>query len=295
MLAGCCTSVSASPRLTARRTRRSRSMNTRWASSAEITAPVMSLTPTVRKRSTSSRLASAAPAVRSPWPPRYFVAECTTTSAPSSIGRCSQGVAQVLSTISRASTGRAISASAATSTARWFGFDGVSVTRRRVRGPTAAAVRARSVMSTKRAHGEASELVGEQRERAAVERAVGDDVVARLEQRPEHGRHRAHGPRRSRARPRRPRARRAAPRAPPRSGCRAGRRRSRPACPRSARCRRPRARTRRSSSGTAAGSARRATRPGRRPRGSRAWRKPRSWSTSCIAMPPVRVGPRCPA
>ncbi len=38
------------------------------------------------------------PAMALPWPPRYFVAECTTMSAPCSNGRMRYGVAMVLST-----------------------------------------------------------------------------------------------------------------------------------------------------------------------------------------------------
>ncbi len=41
------------------------------------------------------------PAIDVPWPPRYFVAECTTMSAPHSSGRMRYGVAMVLSTIER--------------------------------------------------------------------------------------------------------------------------------------------------------------------------------------------------
>ena len=44
---------------------------------------------------------TAAPISRSACPPRYFVTLCTTTSAPSSSGRCSSGVAKVLSTAVR--------------------------------------------------------------------------------------------------------------------------------------------------------------------------------------------------
>ena len=39
----------------------------------------------------------ATPPITSEWPFRYLVAECTTTSKPSSSGRCTHGLAKVLS------------------------------------------------------------------------------------------------------------------------------------------------------------------------------------------------------
>ena len=50
----------------------------------------------------SGSLVTTAPPIRSEWPPMYFVTLCTTASAPSSSGRCSAGVANVLSTTTRA-------------------------------------------------------------------------------------------------------------------------------------------------------------------------------------------------
>ena len=58
----------------------------------DITAPVRSLSPCRRMRCAKAWLLTAIPAVISPWPLRYLVAECTTTSAPSSRGRCRYGV-----------------------------------------------------------------------------------------------------------------------------------------------------------------------------------------------------------
>ena len=46
---------------------------------------------------------TTAPPTTSEWPPRYFVVECTTKSAPSSSGRWLTGVANVLSTATSAS------------------------------------------------------------------------------------------------------------------------------------------------------------------------------------------------
>ncbi len=74
----------------------------------------------------SSALPTAIPPRRSPWPPRYFVAECTTTSAPSSTGRCSAGEAKVLSTTVTALAARAMAAIRATSMTRRLGLAGVS-------------------------------------------------------------------------------------------------------------------------------------------------------------------------
>ena len=69
-------------------------------------------------RSASSGRSSTAtnPPTTSEWPPRYFVVECTTTSAPSSSGCCRYGVANVLSTTTRAPRSCASVATAAMST-----------------------------------------------------------------------------------------------------------------------------------------------------------------------------------
>ena len=48
-----------------------------------------------------SSFVTTSPAIRSLWPPRYFVAECTTISAPSERGCCKAGEAKVLSTQSK--------------------------------------------------------------------------------------------------------------------------------------------------------------------------------------------------
>ena len=50
----------------------------------------------------SSRVAITTPPIESLWPLRYFVVLCTTRSAPSSSGRCRQGLANVLSTATSA-------------------------------------------------------------------------------------------------------------------------------------------------------------------------------------------------
>jgi hypothetical protein len=68
---------------------------------------------------------TAPPSVR-PCPSMCFVVEYTTTSAPRSSGRCSTGVAKMLSTMTRAPAACASSLTAATSTSSCIGFDGVS-------------------------------------------------------------------------------------------------------------------------------------------------------------------------
>jgi hypothetical protein len=68
----------------------------------------------------------------SEWPPRYFVVECTTTSAPSASGVWRYGDANVLSTARTAPTACAASAAARMSTTFSSGFDGVSIHTMRV-------------------------------------------------------------------------------------------------------------------------------------------------------------------
>ncbi len=57
----------------------------------------------------------------------YLVVEWSTTSAPSSSGRCRYGLAKVLSTARRLPFSWAISAAPAMSVTRMAGFDGVSM------------------------------------------------------------------------------------------------------------------------------------------------------------------------
>src|SRR5207249_683433 len=62
----------------------------------------------------------------------YFLLECTTASAPSASGCCRYGVANVLSTTTRAERAWAMSQTAATATMESIGFVGVSTHTRRV-------------------------------------------------------------------------------------------------------------------------------------------------------------------
>ena len=78
----------------------------------------------------------------------YFVTLWTTASAPSSSGRCSAGVANVLSTTTRAPASCAAWATAPTSTTRSIGFDGVSSQTTRVSSRRAPRRSSRSVRST---------------------------------------------------------------------------------------------------------------------------------------------------
>ncbi|SKZ58031.1 Uncharacterised protein [Mycobacteroides abscessus subsp. abscessus] len=76
--------------------------------------------------SSCSSSVTRAPPTTSEWPPRYLVVECSTTSAPSSSGRCRYGVAKVLSTTSFAFASCAISPRRAMSPTFSSGLVGVS-------------------------------------------------------------------------------------------------------------------------------------------------------------------------
>ena len=83
-----------------------------------------------RRRSASSSSSMATkPPTTSECPPRYFVAEWTTTSAPSSSGRCRYGVANVLSTTTSAPCSWATAATAAMSTMFSAGWSASRATR----------------------------------------------------------------------------------------------------------------------------------------------------------------------
>jgi len=88
------------------------------------------------------------PPTLSLWPLRYFVVLCITRSAPSAIGRCSAGLAKVLSTASRAPCRCAIAATAAMSVIRITGFVGVSTNSSFVVGRMAASTSSGCDVST---------------------------------------------------------------------------------------------------------------------------------------------------
>ena len=78
----------------------------------------------------------------------YFVVECTTTSAPSAIGCCSTGVANVLSTTVRTPCRRPIAEQAAMFVSFNSGFEGVSSHSSRVDGRIAFSMAPGSLVST---------------------------------------------------------------------------------------------------------------------------------------------------
>ncbi len=119
------------------------------ASNGPITEPALRRHDRSRSQKGSILAVTTAPARTSLWPLRYLVAEWTTRSAPHSIGRVNTGVATVLSTATRTSAARAISAAAARSVISHMGLAGVSSHSNRVQpGRIAAARAARSVVST---------------------------------------------------------------------------------------------------------------------------------------------------
>ena len=90
-------------------------------------------------RRSSGRSSPAKPPTTSEWPPRYFVVEWTTMSAPSASGCWRYGVAKVLSTTTSAPAACAASAAARMSTMFSSGFVGVSIQTSRVRSSRCAA------------------------------------------------------------------------------------------------------------------------------------------------------------
>ena len=79
-----------------------------------------------RRSATVGSLVATKPPITSEWPPRYFVVEWTTTSAPSASGCCRYGEAKVLSTTTSAPAACAASAAARMSTTFSSGLVGVS-------------------------------------------------------------------------------------------------------------------------------------------------------------------------
>ena len=79
--------------------------STSQASNGPATAPI-AFWWNASSRPRSASATTSAPPTTSECPPRYFVVECTTTSAPSASGCCRYGEANVLSTTSSAPAGR---------------------------------------------------------------------------------------------------------------------------------------------------------------------------------------------
>lgn len=91
---------------------------------------------TCRRREAQPASVATTPPIASPWPPRNFVALCSTSEAPSSSGRCRTGVAKVLSIMT--GTPSASSTSALMSSRRRSGLAGVSAITSPVSGRSAA-------------------------------------------------------------------------------------------------------------------------------------------------------------
>ena len=191
----------------------------------------------MRCHRSSSRAVASAPATTSVWPPRYFVAECMTRSAPSARGCVCTGVAHVESTARTAPASWAIVAAAAMSVTSQVGLAGVSAQTRRVGAARTFAARSSSdplsYSSTRTPHA-ARKPVSQPRSpqymlRGARMRSPGA--------RPGRPRPRPPGPKRRACSKRLPPAKRAAPRAHRRWDCRRARR-----CARPDTCRRCRAR-----------------------------------------------------
>ena len=136
-----------------------------------------------RSESASSFVATKPPTT-SEWPPRYFVVECRTTSAPSASGCWRYGVANVLSTTTSAPTACAASAAARMSTRLSNGFVGVSSQTSFVRSSTCSARPVEISCGREKREAVALRLV-HLREHAvdpAVDVVHRDDVVAGVEQ-----------------------------------------------------------------------------------------------------------------
>ena len=183
----------------------------------------------MRSASSSSSMATKPPTT-SLWPPRYLVAECTTTSAPRASGCCRAGVAKVLSTTTSAPRSWASAPTASMSTMRSHGLLGVSTHTMRVAGVHAArdGVEIGEVDGVDDEAGRGVHLDGEA-DGAAVG-VVGQEHVVARRRAGAAARPRRPARRRRRSRGRRPRARRGGSRARCGWGCRCGCTRSRGAC-----------------------------------------------------------------
>ena len=90
-----------------------------------------------------------APPIVVPWPQMNLVAECTTMSAPKSIGRHKYGLGNVLSTTSGMPLSCAMLATASMSSTSIFGLPSVSAKMHLVFGPMALRIASWLPMSTK--------------------------------------------------------------------------------------------------------------------------------------------------
>ena len=169
------------------------------------------------------------PPTMSEWPPRYFVVECTTTSAPSAMGCCSAGDAKVLSTTTSTPASLPSSASAATSEIFIRGFEGVSTQSTLVAPSSMAAAHRVEVAGVDGGVTDApgAEDAADEAVRAAVHVVADHDVVAGRQHRAQQGVLGGEARREARGRGCRPRAPRAGSRARCAWGCRRASTRSR--------------------------------------------------------------------
>ena len=137
-----------------------------------------------RSTSRSGPLSTTTPPMLVPWPPMNFVAECTTMSAPHSIGRHRYGVANVLSIISGAPWSWATCASASMSSTLPAGLPIVSPKSSLVSSVSAPRqASSRSGSTNVSPIPQFAQQVLQLRDRAAVQRARRDDVIARFQHR----------------------------------------------------------------------------------------------------------------
>ena len=159
-----------------------RPRRTSQQSNGDGTAPSIVWMARMRSKKLSIVRATTTPPRTSEWPLRYFVVECITTSTPSSSGRCSTGVAHVLSTTVRAPMVLASATIARMSVTCRRGLDGVSIQINRVEGVSARFTAPGSVMSTNVvSQPPARELVAQHHRRAVVRVLWRDHVRARIE------------------------------------------------------------------------------------------------------------------
>ena len=178
-----------------------------------------------RAASMRARDPTSAPPMRSLWPASALVRLCITRSAPSASGRCSSGVAKVLSTTTTRPRACAAAHTASRSTTSSVGLVGLSRISSRLRSPAAVDVRAarRRAEAAPRPRSGGSSCVSSL-QRAAVERRARQHLVPGTHERQHRRAHRRHAGREHEARLGALRARRAPPRARAawgwRSGCR---------------------------------------------------------------------------
>ena len=102
----------------------------------------------MRSRSSGRSPTTTMPPTMSEWPLRYLVAECMTMSKPCSSGRCTHGLAKVLSATAMMPCRLASAPTASRSISFSSGLVGDSIQNSRVSGRIAASTLAMSLKST---------------------------------------------------------------------------------------------------------------------------------------------------